>query len=114
PIFVEKDDLYVALLSKNGRFLVVSIKEVRRLAGGGLGTILIGLDDDDKIKQVVPFGESGLAVSGIYRRRQTTDILDLNQLETYIGKRARKGRALDVRIKDFVLSRPSADEDESE
>jgi topoisomerase-4 subunit A len=111
PIFVDKDDRYLALLSQKGRFLAIALSEVRKLAGGGLGTILIGLDDDDKLSQVVPFGENGLAVTGIYRRKETTDILDLNELEMYIGKRARKGRALDVRVKDFVLSRVETPEE---
>ncbi|MDO5667686.1 MAG: DNA topoisomerase IV subunit A [Alcaligenaceae bacterium] len=114
PIFVEKNDRYLALLSNKGRFLIISLGEVRKLAGGGLGTILIGLDDDDKLAQVVPFDESGLAVTGTYRRKETTDILNLNELEVYIGKRARKGRALDVRVKDFILSRPVAPAEESE
>lgn len=108
PIFVDKEDRYLALLSDKGKFLVISLAEVRKLAGGGLGTILMGLDDDDKLSQVVPFGEAGLAVTGIYRRKETVDVLGLNELEQYIGKRARKGRVLDVRVKDFILSRPSA------
>ena len=112
PILVDKDDRYLALLSQKGRFLIVSLSEVRKLASGGLGTILIGLDDDDKLSQVVPFGESGLAATGIYRRKETVDILDLNQLEQYIGKRARKGRALDIKVKDYVLSRPTSPDDE--
>src|SRR5699024_7250705 len=112
PIFVNKDDRYLALLSAKGRFLIISLTEVRKLAGGGLGTILMGLDEDDKLSQAVPFGETGLAVTGIYRRKETVDILDLNELEQYIGKRARKGRVLDVRVKDFVLSRPSALDEE--
>ena len=112
PIFVNKDDRYLALLSAKGRFLIISLTEVRKLAGGGLGTILMGLDEDDKLSQAVPFGETGLTVTGIYRRKETVDILDLNELEQYIGKRARKGRVLDVRVKDFVLSRPSALDEE--
>ena len=114
PVFIDKEDRYLALLSNKGKFLVIPLAEVRKLAGGGLGTILMGLDDDDKLSQVVPFGETGLAVSGIYRRKETVDILDLNELEQYIGKRARKGRVLDVRVKDFILSRPGALEEEKE
>ncbi|PMC15402.1 DNA topoisomerase IV subunit A [Oligella urethralis] len=105
PLFVKPDDRYLALLSKKGRFLIIALSEVKKLAGGGLGTILIGLDDDDKLSQVVAFGENGLAVSGTYRRKASTDVLSLNELEVYIAKRARKGRALDVRLKDISLSR---------
>ena len=114
PIFVEKEDRYLALLSAKGKFLIISLTEVKKLVGGGLGTILMGLDDDDKLEQMVPFGETGLAVSGIYRRKDTVDILSLEQLEQYIAKRARKGRTLDVRVKDFVLGRPGTLQEEEE
>lgn len=110
PIFVDKDDQYLALLSKKGRFLIISLSEVRSLAGGGLGTILIALDDDDKLKQTVPFGAAGLTASGVYRRKETVQQLDLDELDQYIGKRARKGRALDVKVKDAVLARSSTPE----
>lgn len=114
PIFVEKEDRYLALLSAKGKFLIISLTEVKKLVGGGLGTILMGLDDDDKLEQMVPFGETGLAVSGIYRRKDTVDVLSLDQLEQYIAKRARKGRTLDVRVKDFVLGRPGTLQEEEE
>ena len=94
----------LALLSAKGKFLVFGLDEVKTLAGGGRGTILIGLDAADKLAQTVPVGPAGLRAAGIYRNKPTEDILAGAALEAYVGKRARKGRALDVRPKQPVLS----------
>src|SRR5690606_37957920 len=94
----------LALLSAKGKFLVFGLDEVKTLAGGGRGTIVIGLDAADKLAQTVPVGPAGLRAAGIYRNKPTEDILAGAALEAYVGKRARKGRALDVRPKQPVLS----------
>ena len=94
----------VALLSAKGKFLVFGLDEVKALSGGGRGTILMGLDDKDGVQQVVPIGRKGLRAAGIYRNKPTEDILAGPALEPYVGKRARKGRQLDVRPKQPVLS----------
>ena len=46
----------------------------------------------------------GLRATGIYRNKMTEDILAGADLAVYVGKRARKGRALDVRPKQPLLS----------
>src|SRR5690606_32573166 len=71
---------------------------------GGRGTVLMGLDAADKLAQTVPVGAGGLRAAGIYRNKPTEDILAGAALEPYVGKRARKGRMLDVRPKQPVLS----------
>ncbi|MBV7482335.1 DNA topoisomerase IV subunit A [Bordetella sp. BOR01] len=94
----------LALLSAKGKFLVFGLDEVKALSGGGRGTTLIGLDAADKLAQTVPIGAAGLRATGIYRNKVTEDILAGAALQPYVGKRARKGRALDVRPKQPVLS----------
>ena len=94
----------LALLSAKGKFLVFGLDEVKSLSAGGRGTILIGLDAADKLAQTVPVGPGGLRATGIYRNKLTEDVLAGAALEPYVGKRARKGRALDVRPKQPVLS----------
>lgn len=94
----------LALLSAKGKFLVFGLDEVKALSGGGRGTILIGLDAADKLAQTVPIGPGGLRATGIYRNKPTEDILAGPALDPYVGKRARKGRALDVRPKQPLLS----------
>ena len=102
PLFEGAQQL--ALLSAKGKCLVFGLDEVKSLSGGGRGTILMGLDTSDKLEQAVPVGAGGLRATGVYRNKQTEDILVGPSLAPYIGKRARKGRALDVRPKQPVLS----------
>ncbi|MBU4612680.1 DNA topoisomerase IV subunit A [Achromobacter sp. GG226] len=95
---------HLALLSAKGRLLVIGLDEVKSLAGGGGGTQLMGLDPRELVAQIVPIGAGGLRVTGIYRNREVEDILAGDVLATYVGKRARKGRLLDARPKQPLLS----------
>jgi topoisomerase-4 subunit A len=102
PLFAGATRL--ALLSAKGRFLVFGLDEVKTQSGGGRGTILMGLDDKDALSQVVPIGAAGLRVAGIYRNKPSEEILAGKELAPYVGKRARKGRLLEVRVKEPLLS----------
>ncbi|AKQ56773.1 DNA topoisomerase IV subunit A [Bordetella hinzii] len=102
PLFEGANQL--ALLSSKGKLLVFGLDEIKSLSGGGRGTILMGLDANDRLDQAVPIGAGGLRAAGIYRNKPTEDILVGATLAPYAGKRARKGRALDVRPKQPLLS----------
>ena len=104
PVPLFEGATQLALLSAKGKCLVFGLNEVKSLAGGGRGTILMGLDTADKLAQAVPIGAGGLRAAGIYRNKPTEDILIGATLDPYVGKRARKGRVLDVRPKQPVLS----------
>ncbi|OZI23496.1 DNA topoisomerase IV subunit A [Bordetella genomosp. 9] len=104
PVPVFEGAQRLALLSAKGKFLVFGLDEVKTLAGGGRGTILMGLDGNDTLAQVVPIGAGGLRATGMYRNKQVEDILAGTSLQPYVGKRARKGRQLDVRPKQPLLS----------
>ena len=106
PLALRPDDQYVGLLSEQGRFLVVDIKELKVLSKGGRGTVLIKLNEGDTLSQWVAFGEAGLAVSGVNRKRPSTSVMDLDMLANYLGKRAGKGKALSLKLNDPVLHRP--------
>jgi topoisomerase-4 subunit A len=102
PVFAGAQRL--ALLSAKGKFLLFGLDEVKTLAAGGRGTILMGLDGNDKLEQAVPIGVKGLRATGPYRNKSVEDILAGTALDPYVGKRARKGRQLDVRPKQPLLS----------
>jgi topoisomerase-4 subunit A len=102
PVFAGAQRL--ALLSAKGKFLLFGLDEVKTLAAGGRGTTLMGLDPSDHLEQVVPIGALGLRATGMYRNKTVEDILAGAALEPYLGKRARKGRALVVRPKSPLLS----------
>lgn len=100
PVVLRDTDDHLVMLSKKGRMLVVALDELRVLAGGGRGTRLMDLDADDALLQCLGIGPEGLTVTGVYRRRETTDVLTLQDLEPYIGRRARRGRVFSTRIRE--------------
>ncbi|MGB7484094.1 DNA topoisomerase IV subunit A [Castellaniella ginsengisoli] len=103
PLTLRPEDTAVALLSRKGKFLVVALDELKTLASGGRGTILMGLDEGDRIEQWAGVGATGVVLRGVYRARDTELILTPDELAQYAGRRARKGRLLDVKIKQPSL-----------
>lgn len=106
PLPLQEEDGQVALLSRKGRFLVIDLSEVRTLAGGGRGTILMGLDAGDVIEQWVGVGPAGIMARGVYRNKATELLLGEAEMAGYTGKRARKGKLLGLKIKQPILGRP--------
>lgn len=88
PIPVFDNSTHLAMYTAKGKILIVDLAEVKSLAGGGRGTQLMTLDASDSLAQIIPVGEGGIIVSGIYRNKQTEDTLSLQALAEYIGKRA--------------------------
>lgn len=110
PLYLQPDDTAIALLTKNNRFLVVALDELRTLRSGGRGTILINLDDDDALQQWAGVGATGVQISGIYRRRDYTWVFDEKEIAPYMGRRARKGKTLTRNIRQPILARvPDSD-----
>jgi len=105
PLALRQDDVQLAMLTAKGRFLVVELSELKTLSGGGRGTILMGLDAGDGIAQWLAAGQAGLVASGVYRNKQTDQPLGPAELAEYLGKRARKGKALAVKVKQPALRR---------
>lgn len=104
PVPVFEGAGHLALLTAKRKCLVVDLAEIKVLSAGGRGTTLMQLDPNDSLAQAVPVGAGGLRAAGIYRNRDWEEILVGPALAVYIGKRARKGRLLDVKSKDPVLS----------
>src|SRR3546814_2217772 len=72
PITLRDDDHALAMLTKKGKFLVVALEELKTLAGGERGTILMGLDADDQLAEWAAVGPAGVVLRGLYRARDTT------------------------------------------
>lgn len=103
PVPLEGSHTHVALLSSRLRLAVIEAEEIKKLAGGGKGTILIGLETPDQLSQVKPVGADGLPIRGTYRNQARTDVLLGADLEAYYCKRARKGKLLQTRLKQPEL-----------
>ena len=105
PRVVGDDASAVACLSEKGRLLVFGLDEIKTLSGGGRGVILMELEKNEKLLAAQPISKKGVIVSGSGRGGKATEVaLSASALADYIGKRARKGKALEAKIKPGGLS----------
>ncbi|MGC8508262.1 MAG: DNA topoisomerase IV subunit A [Thiomonas sp.] len=98
----------LALLSAQGRLLIYAAAEVKTLARGGRGVTLMALDDGESLTSIAHLASDrdALLLTGKGRGgadRSTT--LSAAQQAGYAGKRARRGRQLDLTYKPDRASR---------
>jgi topoisomerase-4 subunit A len=85
---------FVATLSENGRLLLFAIEEVK-YQPKGRGTILMGLDEEDKLFAAVVHSKPHLVVSGKIRGGKEKEfVFKDDKLNHYYLKRARMGRVV--------------------
>ncbi|QDZ28569.1 DNA topoisomerase IV subunit A [Noviherbaspirillum sp. UKPF54] len=95
----------LACLSEKGRLLVFGLDEIKTLSGGGRGVILMELEKNEKLVAAQPISQKGVTVSGIGRGGKAQQLnLSASALAEHIGKRARKGKALESKIKPSALT----------
>ena len=107
PMPMLPDALQVACLSSGGRLLVFGLDEMKTLSGGGRGVTLMHLDDNEKLVQALAISAAGVVLVGTGRGgKATEDLMAGAVLAPQIGKRARKGRAPDSKLKVVTGMRP--------
>ncbi|HEY1608863.1 MAG TPA: DNA topoisomerase IV subunit A [Paraburkholderia sp.] len=100
PMPMLPDATQVACLSGGGRLLVFGLDEMKTLSGGGRGVTLMALDDKEKLVQALAIGRAGVVLLGTGRGGKVgEERLSGAALAAHVGKRARKGRAPDTRLK---------------
>jgi topoisomerase-4 subunit A len=107
PRVVEDKDNAIACLSEKGRLLVFGMDEIKNLSGGGRGVILMELENNEKLGAVQPIIQKGGVTLGGAGRAGKVQELTLSgpALKPHIGKRARKGKALEgTRLKPTALA----------
>jgi len=101
PTRIPEAARYVAALSGEGRLLIFPLEEMKELAGGK-GVILIGLNGGEKLFAARAIVDSA-TVMGIGRGGKVVEYAVAGgEIETYLGKRARKGRVLGVAMKTLI------------
>ena len=76
------------------------LSECKHLASGGKGVILMDLDKAEKLITAIPISQKGVTIHGIGRAAKVQELnLAANNLAPHIGKRARKGKALESKLK---------------
>jgi topoisomerase-4 subunit A len=106
PRVLGDGDSAIACLSEKGRLLVFGMDEMKNLSGGGRGVILMELDKNEKLVAAQPISKKGVIVSGAGRAGKAQELpLTASTLKPHIGKRARKGKALEgTRLKPNALA----------
>jgi len=94
PSLVAEGTTRSACLSLNGRLLVFALDEVKRQSKGGRGLTLIDLDAADRLVSVAAFGDALQVLGATRAGKPKEEVLRNSALAAYVGKRARKGRAL--------------------
>ncbi|MEX3931014.1 DNA topoisomerase IV subunit A [Paraburkholderia phymatum] len=89
----------VACLSGGGRLLVFGLDEMKTLSGGGRGVTLMALDPNEALTQALAINDAGLVLQGTYRNKPSEEQLSGKALAPHVGKRSRKGRAPDTKLK---------------
>ena len=93
----------LACLSGQGRLLVFGLDELKVLSAGR-GVILMELEPKEKLLAAQPVSQRGVIVTGIGRGGKAQEVaLSASGLAPHIGKRARKGKALESRVKAAAL-----------
>lgn len=104
PLAIPAGNKWIGALSEKGRFLLFDINELRTLSSGGHGVILMGLDPNEKIRATLPVGENGCIVVCMAKNDNRYDVrITGNAIETYTGKRARKGKSVESRFTPVSL-----------
>ncbi|MFT3814469.1 MAG: DNA topoisomerase IV subunit A [Acidovorax sp.] len=96
---------HVACASTGGRILTFEITELKTMANGGRGLMLIDLEDKDQLAGAAAYTRS-VRIAGVGRggkaREETLEIRSLNNAR---AARARKGKAADLGFKPAAVAR---------
>ncbi|HKT98264.1 MAG TPA: DNA topoisomerase IV subunit A [Paraburkholderia sp.] len=112
PMPMLPNAIQVACLSSSGRLLVFGLDEMKTLSGGGRGVTLMQLDDAGKARetlvQALAITAAGVVLLGTGRGgKPGEDQMAGAVLAPQVGKRARKGRAPDSKLKVVTGMRPA-------
>ncbi|NYH98291.1 DNA topoisomerase IV subunit A [Cupriavidus plantarum] len=99
------ESTHAACVSGNGRLLLVAFEEIKVLSAGGRGVMLMELEDKEPLLQAIAVGAPGLIVSGTGQRggKLPPQTLKGKTLLPFVGKRARKGKAVEAKLKDVRI-----------
>ena len=96
---------HVACASTAGRILTFEITELKQMAGGGRGLMLIDLDAKDTLAGAAAYTRS-VRIEGIGRGGKARDeTLEIRSLNNARAARARKGKAADLGFKPASVTR---------
>jgi len=96
---------HVACASTGGRILTFEITELKTMANGGRGLVLIDLEDKDQLAGAAAYTRS-VRLDGMGRGGKLRDeTLEIRSLNNARAARARKGKAADLGFKPSSVTR---------
>jgi topoisomerase-4 subunit A len=108
-LFTPTEQSWVISVSRSGRLLAFPLAEMKRLAAGGRGLIVMGLEDNDELAGVIVAGKSKIVVTTqTAAGREQIIRLSETDLQAHLAKRARMGKMLPVKAKSVVTQVESA------
>lgn len=104
-LFTPAEHALVMSVSRSGRLLTFSLAEMKRLAGGGKGVVVMGLNDGDELAALLISDNSKLLITAHNKvGREQVMRLSEKDAQDYFSKRARMGKALPIKEKFFFNS----------
>ncbi|HEX7053214.1 MAG TPA: DNA topoisomerase IV subunit A [Burkholderiales bacterium] len=103
PALFQGEPAYVAVLSSDSRLLLFDIAEVPERPNGGVGVQLLALPEGATLADAALSDGKSLVVSGVRRKNRAVETLDAKQLAAHIGKRAQRGKLVDVGFRSDKL-----------
>jgi topoisomerase-4 subunit A len=106
PVLYTQDaSAWVVSVTRTGRLLAFPLAEMKHLASGGRGLVVMGLEEGDTLVSVIVTVKTRLAiVTETSTGREQIVRLTENELLVHFGKRARMGKMLPMKPKSFVVS----------
>ncbi len=102
-LFTPSEQSLVVSASRSGRLLAFVLAEMKRLAGGGKGVVVMGLNDGDELAAVKIIDKPKLSVTAQNSAgREQVIRLSENDLQGHFSKRARMGKTLALKPKSVV------------
>jgi topoisomerase-4 subunit A len=96
---------HVACASTGGRILTFEITELKPMANGGRGLMLIDLEDKDALAGAAAYTRS-VCIAGVGRGgKEREETLEIRSLNNARAARGRKGKAADLGFKPVTVSR---------
>ncbi|MEK6208939.1 MAG: DNA topoisomerase IV subunit A [Pseudomonadota bacterium] len=106
-VYEESTGNFVAALSEGGRLLLFAVAELK-YQPRGRGTIVMGLDEGDRLFAVAVSDQPKLIVRGVNRNGTEKElVLEKDKLAHHVLKRARMGRVLPEKLKPTALVVPA-------
>lgn len=91
-LYAQGENQHLVALSSTSRLLIFTLDQMKELSGGGKGVIIMGLDAGEELAAACVAGNSVTLLASTRGGKPVEFNLAARDWETWLGKRARKGK----------------------